>query len=341
MPSDEESKDDQAPSNNNRRMSAFSDKGYRRMSMTGATIHDPVILELIEWGTSRSFEEELAEWMENHSSEFVDECGIDEEQPLTWGNAFREYIEWLDAKLGEFCSDLSVSSEEVAEKMAATIDKNKDEEFFPAFMNITEYDVFVAQMHELALKARREREATEAVEEAAEADDSGVMNISGIWEADPTKYDPESAEAALKHANCPWVFRKVLKRAARFVKNITMKQEEKELTFSFTLHLFGTTVNTIQYGEMCPDTNLWDKPVKVRWDQPAKDGLRFEQFENPGIPADSRDRGHMYLEDDGDRLVWVTRLYRPDLDKESYYVQHFLRKGSALAESGGESSRRK
>jgi hypothetical protein len=201
-------------------------------------------------------------------------------------------------------------------------------------------------MHLLCLSVDRQQEAEEVAAEVAAMKEKGgeetkggaeevVMNVSGVWEADPTgglgeNTGPEACEAHLKHSKCPWVFRKVLKRAARLIKNITLTQREDTFTFAFTLHLFGTTENEVRYGELCDDTNMWDCPVKMKMDRPTKEFVHYQQLENPGIPEDSYDRSDMWLEDDGDRMIMESKLYRPDLGTETTYRQEFLRKGSAL-----------
>jgi hypothetical protein len=152
------------------------------------------------------------------------------------------------------------------------------------------------------------------------------MNLSGVWMADAAMYDPESAEEGLKQVNCPWVFRKVLKRAAKLIKDITITQTNTELSFSFTIHLFGTSTNTLEYGKRCPDTNLWNKPVEILCDQPTEKGVFYRQFGSPGIPEDTTHENRMWLEDNGERMIWECKVYRPDLDVEKTYTQYFLRK---------------
>ena len=65
-------------------------------------------------------------------------------------------------------------------------------------MAITEYVAFVTQMHNLAVMAESRDNAYRAADDKNEGKDL-IMNISGIWEADPDSYDPEGAERMLEH----------------------------------------------------------------------------------------------------------------------------------------------
>jgi hypothetical protein len=85
------------------------------------------------------------------------------------------------------------------------------------------------------------------------------------------------------------------------------------------------------------DLNLWNKPFKKKVLRPGKDGLKYVQTDHPNLPEGTKDTSHFWLEDGGDRLMWESRMYRPDLDKEVVNVQQFMRRGSSLATS----SRRK
>jgi hypothetical protein len=145
----------------------------RRLSMTGATVTDQVIIALVEWGTGDTFEEELAEWMRKNCPVFADAGDLKGEQNLEWGNVFTAYLEWLDDKLGKFARELGVSEESVAERMNKCITEHKEEEFFPAFMGITEYVVFQKEMHALATKGGNEDLANDA---AGEELGEGIMN---------------------------------------------------------------------------------------------------------------------------------------------------------------------
>ncbi|GMI23081.1 hypothetical protein TeGR_g9798 [Tetraparma gracilis] len=288
------------------------------------TVSNPTTLALIRWGTGRAFEEDLAGWMEGRAEIFKEKVEPGDEQPLEWGSCFSEYCTWLDEQLSSFCAENDMSPKEVSSAMAESMEEHGDE-FFPTFMSITEYNTFREHMVKLAERRERERDAAEAREEGEE---SGGGNISGTWVADPDKYDPEQAERALAHGGCPWVYKKVLKRAARFIKDVTVTQASEGITFAFTIHLFGTTVNYIPYDETIATTNLWGKPLKTRCPrpEPGQDGVAYEQFENPGIPADTKDTSRWFLQDDGQTLVWESSVYRPDLDKLVVYSQYLRRK---------------
>ena len=253
----------------------------------------------MHFGTSADFETELDEWMEDRCSIFEDAGDVATEQKLEWGGCFSDYCEWLDLKLETFCSDEGFTSEEVAVSMSTVLSDHSDAEFFPAFMACTDYPVFVRQMQERAIRSER------AVESAAAADATiatGGVNISGVYNADPKTYDPESSEAYLKQLNCPWVFRKVLKRASRFVKDVCITQTDTTLTFAFTVHLFGTTVNASSFGETCTIKNLWRKDCTFKPDHPGPDQIRTTQSNNHGCPEGTLDRSVWWLEDGGDRL---------------------------------------
>ena len=79
--------------------------------------------------------------------------------------------------------------------------------------------------------------------------------------------------------------------------------------------------------------NMWNKPFKILVHRPTKAGIKYQQFEHPNLPSDTIDTSHFWLEDGGDRLVWESRMYRSDIDKEVVNVQQFIRKGSALSQS--------
>lgn len=146
--------------------------------------------------------------------------------------------------------------------------------------------------------------------------------------SDPDRYDPDSVEEGLKQVNCPWVFRKVLKRAAKFIKDVTIKQDDDGIEFAFSIHLFGTTINYAPYGELCVTKNLWGKECKVMGPRPPRgqNGTRYEQFENPGCPEGTTYKGSWQLADNGQTLVWENVVYRPDLDTTVVYTQYLIRK---------------
>ncbi|GMI43779.1 hypothetical protein TeGR_g8724 [Tetraparma gracilis] len=299
---------------------------------------------LIEWGVSPSFESALSTWMNDRCMDFIEERPeIQDEQPLSWGTAFAEYSEWLDEQLGDFCDEDGSTPEEVGRQMQSVM-QTLSGSFFPAFMEITEYDIFVTQMHNLAEAKVIEEEAAKAADgdglvegKAGEFMSGDVMNISGVWEADPNAYDPARTEAMLIHGECPWMNRKILKRASKLVKDVRLTQTEDDFTIIFTLHLFGTKLKTYKYDVWTDDLNLWNKPFKKKVLRPGKDGLKYVQTDHPNLPEGTKDTSHFWLEDGGDRLMWESRMYRPDLDKEVVNVQQFMRRGSSLATS----SRRK
>ena len=142
----------------------------------GGGVNDPVVLSLIEWGTSAKFERELGDWMQKNCEPFVNFVDAGDEQPLEWGSAFSAYCKWLDTELGEFCKNEDVSPAAVSKRMAVCLEDNKETDFFPAFMSITDYGMFVSHMHERAIERDREDAAKEAL-----ADASGEGNISGCW----------------------------------------------------------------------------------------------------------------------------------------------------------------
>jgi hypothetical protein len=215
---------------------------------------------LIEWGVSPSFESALSTWMNDRCMDFIEERPeIQDEQPLSWGTAFAEYSEWLDEQLGDFCDENGSTPEEVGRQMQSVM-QTLSGSFFPAFMEITEYDIFVTQMHNLAEAKVIEEEAAKAADgdglvegKAGEFMSGDVMNISGVWEADPNAYDPARTEAMLIHGECPWMNRKVnppppscslrkrpltppppypppqiLKRASKLVKDVRLTQTEDD-----------------------------------------------------------------------------------------------------------------
>jgi len=261
-------------------------------------------------------------------------------------------------------------------------------------MAITEYAAFVTQMHNLAVMAESRDNAYRAADDKNEGKD-GVMNISGIWEADPDSYDPEGAERMLEHGEltrfgsgtyaigdiaccmhaertaaraceerpaktasakraalanppdspvraalfaltppsgkCPWMFRKILKRSARLIKDVQLTQTVTDFTFIFTLHLFGTSIQTHPYGVMRDDFNLWGKPFKIKLATPDEHGVKYQQFGHPGLPDDTIDTSHFWITDGGDRLMWESKMYRSDIDKEVTNLQQFIRKGGGLS----------
>ncbi|GMI09497.1 hypothetical protein TrLO_g1280 [Triparma laevis f. longispina] len=289
------------------------------------TMIDRTIVTLIDWGTSAEFESELSGWIKDHCEDFSGSLDLAEEQPLSLGTIFNDYCEWLDGKLGDFCDDENLDPDDVSKKMAECLSANKEEEFFPAFMAITEYDEFARQMHDIAVARMRMGKADDAVEIAAE---EGGFNISGTWEADPDAYDPEGAEEALKMGACPWVFRKVLKRASKFVKDITIKQTDVDVEFAFTIHLFGTTVNRIEFGHPVTIKNLWKKDIQTTYTLES-DRLCGVQTGHPGVPEGVlTDDSVWTLLEDNNKLVWTTTLSRADMDEDVVYRQVFLRKGA-------------
>jgi len=87
-------------------------------------IRDPLVFRLIEWGTSASFEANLSDWMKRRCDDYVEMPPKGEEQPLSWGNGFGEYNEWLEDQLEEFCEENDASAKEVAAAMEETMSTN-------------------------------------------------------------------------------------------------------------------------------------------------------------------------------------------------------------------------
>ncbi len=124
----------------------------RRVSMSSNPIKDELIMALIEWGTSPAFENELSSWMSSNCAPFATAASAADEQTLECGDAFVRYCAWFDDALSDFCKDHAVEPAEVSRRMSDVLSLHADDEFFPAFMSITEYESFRAQMYSIAVK---------------------------------------------------------------------------------------------------------------------------------------------------------------------------------------------
>jgi hypothetical protein len=167
-----------------------------------------LVTKLSEWTTSDEFTDALDAWMNERCTIFDRAGNEDGSQPLDWGAAFSQYNDWLDSQLAKFCESVGAGAEEVSAAIAkslevchvcvctfralvhrslsACLQDGRETEFFPEFMRCTEYDEFLAQMQKRAQKKislanSRGKSAPEEIK---------PYNISGVWKADKSKYDP-------------------------------------------------------------------------------------------------------------------------------------------------------
>jgi len=75
-------------------------------------------------------------------------------------------------------------------------------DFLPEFMRNTDFAEFSMQMKE---RAKRNEAMDEARDLAADNNACDLFNMSCVWKADPSTYDPSSAEKIMKYMGCPWV----------------------------------------------------------------------------------------------------------------------------------------
>ena len=125
----------------------------------------------------------------------------------------------------------------------------------------------------------------------------------------------------------PYIFRKVLMRSSKFVKDIMITQSPQDGTieWAFSIHLFGTTVNQQILGKKLTMDNLWHKPVTSVLAPFSSEGVSYQWTDHPGCPEGTVDDSLWELDESGDKLLWHSKVYRPDLDQTTVYTQHFLR----------------
>ena len=172
-----------------------------KSSAEGSSSGD-VAEKLALWGTTGSFVKELEVWLNDHCSAFSMKENEDGSSPLEWGSIFDKYTHWLDGQLSSFCEQENVDANEVYESLEGALSEKGVADFLPEFMRNTDFAEFSMQMKE---RAKRNEAMDEARDLAADNNACDLFNMSGVWKADPSTYDPSSAEKIMKYMGCPWV----------------------------------------------------------------------------------------------------------------------------------------
>jgi len=293
-----------------------------------------LVQKLAEWGTSDVFADALDAWMNERCTIFDRASNEDGSQPLDWGAAFAQYNDWLDSQLAKFCESVGAGAEEVSAAIAKSLEDGRETEFFPEFMRCTEYDEFLAQMQKRAQKTKSL--ATSRTKSSKSSSDEAIKpyDISGVWKADKSKYDADAVDKVLTYMACPYFARKILKHAARFVKDIVISVEGANngasVILVYTLQLFGTTITTLKLGESVTVKNLWNKDVVCNT-KIHDDSLRMQFSKHPGVPEGTvTDDKWFFLNGDTNTLVWEATCKRPDMEP-LVNLQYFVREADAKA----------
>lgn len=275
---------------------------------------DDLVSRFALWGTSREFNEELEIWIDKHCVVFENATGdISGEQDLRWGRAFRQYNDWLEEKLQDFCKREKVREIDVFDAMRGSLRKNKDSgAFFPIFIKNTDYEQFVFEMSERARELETLRRAKDA---RRQADRSRVLNISGEWYNDPTCLDTKILHSMMKMAGLPWVFRKLFTAIAS-TRNIRLVIEQTDEFIKLTSHFkfFGSAVTYLRWNEPTRVYNFWRKLVTCEASV-DDDRVRMRMTDVDYYPAGSKVEHTWSLADGGERLVFVMGLDLPDGQK--------------------------
>jgi hypothetical protein len=143
-----------------------------------------------------------------------------------------------------------------------------------------------------------------------------------------------SVDKVLTYMACPYFARKILKHAARFVKDIVISVEGANngasVILVYTLQLFGTTITTLKLGESVTVKNLWNKDVVCNT-KIHDDSLRMQFSKHPGVPEGTvTDDKWFFLNGDTNTLVWEATCKRPDMEP-LVNLQYFVREADAKA----------
>ena len=133
--------------------------------------------------------------------------------------------------------------------------------------------------------------------------------------------------------SCPFFARKILRHASKFVKDVIITREGEQLTFVYTLQLFGTEITPTTIGKSCRVKNLWKKNVTVL--PTVEDfGISMVWSDHPDLPAGTVavDKW-MFDGGDKDRLLWEYTATRPDMAEPCVNRQYFIRQADSATAS--------
>eukprot|EP01065_Artemidia_motanka_P035501 TRINITY_DN43405_c0_g1_i1.p1 TRINITY_DN43405_c0_g1~~TRINITY_DN43405_c0_g1_i1.p1 ORF type:complete len:301 (+),score=103.25 TRINITY_DN43405_c0_g1_i1:71-904(+) len=254
-----------------------------------------IVDKFADFATGEELSDAIEEWMSSHCDSFVS-WGEGEEQRLEWTDCYKEYQEFVEKRLGEFCDREKTSAEQVFEDIQKWLGKDEAAAaFVPEFIQNTEYSMFARNMHEHAVSA----------DTKAKAAGVGGGKVAGLWRAAENN-DPEAVGKFLQIMGCPYVFRKIITKASRLTRNVSITIQDGVCETVYQLKFFGTTRQKFTLdGKPRPGLNMWRQTVNI--DAQLKDdgSLVFHSTGYKGLPPDSE--AFVTFHREGEELVTTWR----------------------------------
>eukprot|EP01062_Namystynia_karyoxenos_P074463 TRINITY_DN71351_c0_g1_i1.p2 TRINITY_DN71351_c0_g1~~TRINITY_DN71351_c0_g1_i1.p2 ORF type:complete len:285 (+),score=119.91 TRINITY_DN71351_c0_g1_i1:90-944(+) len=254
--------------------------------------HPAILDRFAEFATSESFSHDVDAWMDSRCGSF-EKWTVGGEQQLEWTACYKEYQEFVEKQLSSFCDREGTTADAVFKEIQEWMQKSTDAgTFVPAFIQNTEYETFAANMHEHAVCAQT----------TARARAASSSKVEGLWQCCAEKQDPDGIEAYLALLGCPYVFRKVLKKAAMLTKNVSITVQEDHVELVYKIMFFGTTRQVWKTdGKPQPGKNLWRQDVTVECQLMDCGGIETNMYGFKGRPEGTKTRTCLVRE--GDYLV--------------------------------------
>ena len=144
---------------------------------------NPLLRDLALFATSEDFNAALEAFYCKHAHSAVDyeEGG---EHALEWTDLHRAYMELLEFLLEGFCSNVvDMSAADVFAVLEDCAESDPSWPFVPEFLGNTEYEAFVRHLHNHAVEARAEREATSGahIAEGCSPEMAALERVKGVY----------------------------------------------------------------------------------------------------------------------------------------------------------------
>ena len=152
--------------------------------------------------------------------------------PLEWSRVYDDYVDIYEKALAEFCEKRGMDERALLEDLEAVVGR-QGADVLPTFLQSTEMDFFVANMHDAAVLERERRRAAER----GAGDDPDDLTGAYTW-IPPDKKDHEHF---LKIGCTPWTMRQVVLMARRKQPVVVTHDASKHIKFGFKIPLIGST----------------------------------------------------------------------------------------------------
>jgi len=152
--------------------------------------------------------------------------------PLEWSRVYDDYIDIYEKALAKFCEKQGMDERALLEDLEAVVGR-QGADVLPTFLQSTEMDFFVANMHDAAVLERERRRAAER----GAGDDPDDLTGAYTW-IPPDKKDHEHF---LKIGCTPWTMRQVVLMARRKQPVVVTHDANRHIKFGFKIPLIGST----------------------------------------------------------------------------------------------------